>query len=83
MILLDIPQVVYRKDIYTIGTFADVEKESEASGESIRIAMIAGTCSYVHNVNVLHVGETRGEGETGYCGLNLIPLTVSVRLWML
>ena len=27
LILLDIPQVVYRKDIYTTGTFADVRKK--------------------------------------------------------
>ena len=29
LILIDIPQVVYRKDIYTTDTFADIRKKVE------------------------------------------------------
>ena len=35
LILIDIPQVVYRKDIYTTGTFADVRNKVEPQASVI------------------------------------------------
>ena len=62
LILLDIPQVVYRKDIYTTGTFADVRKKVEP-----QVSTSASTGNYLIICIICTLsGETATEDKAGY-----------------
>ena len=56
----DIPQVVYKKDIYTTGTFADVRKKVEPQVSN------SECWSRTHNHNNSCAGEATADGETSH-----------------